>query len=187
MLDINEIRKTDSKVVNEISCKITSIMKGILPADSRQNFVLVYAAYVALINDIDDVEDLLSFIEDNVSEQRALFVKEIARENIEVAIQLSKAFSDRDLLAYMMIFPRESFGRISGEYGTPESLSKLTSKILDIQDGDRIADFGSGVGDFISLISENNSRNSVYGIELNTYSYEISKIRAELFSENIDV
>lgn len=187
MLDLKEIRKTDSRVANEISCKITSIMKGISPADSRQNFVLVYAAYVALINNIDDVDDLLSFIEDNISEQRALFIKEIARESIDVAIQLSKAFSDRDLLAYMMIFPRESYGRISGEYGTPESLSKLTSKILNIKDGDRVADFGSGVGDFITLTSENNSRNSVYGIEINTYSYEISKIRVELFSENIDV
>ncbi len=70
MLDRNEIRKIDAKVVSEISWKIANFMRGMAPADSQLNFVLVYLAYVSLTNEIDDIDDLLFFIEDNISEQR---------------------------------------------------------------------------------------------------------------------
>lgn len=187
MLDRNEIRKIDAKVVSEISWKIASFIKGMAPVDPQLNFVLVYAAYVALTNEIDDIDDLLFIIEDKISEQRAMFVKEIARDNIEIALQLSKAFSEKDLLAYLLVFPREGIGRISGEFGTPESLSKLALKVLDIKENERVADFGSGAGDFITLATEGREKNPFYGIELNTYSYEISKIRAELFADNAEL
>ena len=100
MLDRNEIRKIDAKVVSEISWKIANFMRGMAPADSQLNFVLVYLAYVALTNEIDDIEDLLFFIEDKISEQRAMFAKEIFKQagmNVNVipvttaAYALSKA------------------------------------------------------------------------------------------------
>lgn len=187
MLDRNEIRKIDAKVVSEISWKIAYFMRGMTPADPQLNYVLVYLAYVAMTNEIDNVDDLLSFIEDKISEQRAMFVKEIARDNIEIAIQLSKTYSEKDLLAYLLIFPREGAGKVGGDFGTPESLSKLALRVLDIKENESAADFGSGAGDFITLATEGREKNLFYGIELNTYSYEISKIRAELFSDNTEL
>ncbi|SFQ06924.1 type I restriction enzyme M protein [Butyrivibrio proteoclasticus] len=186
MLDRNEIRKIDAKVVSEISWKIANFMRGMAPADPKQNFVLVYLAFVALTNEIDNIDDLLFFIEDKISEQRAMFAKEVARDSIEIALQLSKTFSEEDLLAYLFVFPREYSGRFGGEYGTPESLSKLAVRVLDIKENERVADFGSGAGDFITLATEGHEINPFYGIELNTYSYEISKIRAELFADNTE-
>lgn len=186
MLNRNEIRKIDAKVVSEISWKIANFMRGMAPADPKQNFVLVYLAFVALTNEIDNIDDLLFFIEDKISEQRAMFAKEVARDSIEIALQLSKTFSEEDLLAYLFVFPREYSGRFGGEYGTPESLSKLAVRVLDIKENERVADFGSGAGDFITLATEGHEINQFYGIELNTYSYEISKIRAELFADNTE-
>lgn len=187
MLDRNEIRKIDAKVVSEISWKIANFMRGMAPADPKQNFILVYLAFVALTNEIDNIDDLLFFIEDKISEQRAMFAKEVARDSIEIALQLSKTFSEEDLLAYLFVFPREYSGRFGGEYGTPESLSKLAVRVLDIKENERVADFGSGAGDFITLATEGCEKNPFYGIELNTYSYEISKIRAELFADNAEL
>ena len=59
MLDRNEIRKIDAKVVSEISWKIANFMRGMAPADPQLNFVLVYLAYVAVTNEIDNIDDLL--------------------------------------------------------------------------------------------------------------------------------
>ncbi len=187
MLDKNDIRKMDAKVVSEISWNIANFVKGMAPADPQLIFVLAYLAYEALTNEIDNIEDLLSYIENNVSEQRAMFVKEIARENIEIAIQLSKSFSERELLAYMLVYPKESVGRVGGEFGTPDSISKLASKILDIKKNESVADFGSGSGDFIIQASYGHEDNQFYGIDLNTYAHEASKIRADIFTNNTEL
>ena len=187
MLDRNEIRKIDTKVANEISWKIINFMRGMVPIDPQMDFVLIYLAYVALTNELDNIDDLLLFIEEKISEQRAMFVKEITKENIEIVIQLSKAFSEKELLSYLFVYPRESVGRFGSEYGTPDSISKLALKILDIKDNERVADFGSGSGDFITKAAERYENNSFYGIELNTYSHEVSKIRAELFADNTEL
>ena len=187
MLNRTELTKIDSKTLSEMNWKIASLMRGMAPADPQLYFVLVYAAVIALQNNIDNEESLLIFLEEKVSEQRAMFVKEIARENINVAFQLSDAFSENDLLAYLLIFPRESAGRLGGEFGTPESLSKLALRILDIHKNEKVADFGSGTGDFIMVATNETSSNSYFGIELNTFSCEMSKIRAELFAENAEI
>ena len=184
MLYRKEIQNIDSKAVSEITSNIVSFIRGRGIVEPQSCFVLVYAAHVALTNNVNNADDLLSFFEKNFSEQRTMFIKEFTRDNIKIAIQISESFSDEDLLAYMFVFPRELAGRASAECGTPESISKLAIKILNIKENEKIADFGSGVGDFITLISKNNEKNNVYGIEINTYSCEISKIRAELFAAN---
>lgn len=184
MLNRKNIGEIDSKVLREID---RSIMQKMTSYNAHSNFALVYVAYVAQENKIDNIEDLLSFVEENVSEQRAMFVKGAAQDNIEVALELSSAFSKNDLLFYMLVFPRELSGRYSGEYGTPESISKLATKVLEIKENEMVADFGSGCGDFITLVSEKYDKNPFYGIEINTHFYEISKIRAELFADNVEV
>ncbi len=187
MLDRYGIGKVDAEVIREISLKISNLTRGMIPANPQQSFVFVYLAYVALTNKIDNNDELLIFIEDEISEQRAVFLKKIAGENIEIAIQLSKAFSEKDLLSYLLVYPRACTGKISVEYGTPESISKLALRILDIKEQERVADFGSGYGDFITLAAEEHEKNSFYGIELNPYSHEISKIRTGLFAENTEL
>lgn len=182
MLNINEIKKIDAGIVTEMVWKIASLIKGMAPLDPQLLFALVYSAYVAEENNIDDPDDLLSHIEYKVSEQRAMFVKELAGEYLDVSLQLAKTYDENHLLGYLYIFPRDNYGKGMNEFGTPESISKLALKILGIKDGDKVADMGSGVGDFLMFASER--KNPFYGIELNTYSYEISKIRTELFADN---
>lgn len=184
MLYRKENQNIDSKSVSEITSNIVGFIRARGIVEPQLCFVLVYAAYVAQTNNVNNADDLLSFFEKKFSEQRTMFIKEFARDNIKIAIQISESFSDEDLLAYMFVYPRELAGRASADCGTPESISKLAMKILNIKENEKIADFGSGVGDFITLISKNTDKNNVYGIEINTYSCEISKIRAELFASN---
>ena len=184
MLNRKNIGEIDSNAFNEITMKLT---RGMTSYNSHSSFALVYAAFVAQENELDNRTDLLSFIEENTSEQRAMFVNEAIQDNIDVVFELSKSFSKNDLLSYMLVFPRELSGRYSGEYGTPESISKLATKVLEINENEEVADFGSGCGDFLTLVSGNYDKNPFYGIELNSHFYEISKIRAELFLDNVEV
>lgn len=184
MLHRKEIQNIDAKAVSDITANITSYIRVMVPAEPRLCFVLVYAAHIALTNDIKDIDVLLSFIREKVSEQRAMFVMDVAQDNIKIALQISKTFSEEDLLTYMLVFPRELSGRTSAECRTPESISKLAIKILNVKEHETVADFGSGVGEFIRLISENYDKNPIYGVEINTFACEISKIRTELFVAN---
>lgn len=187
MLYRKENLNIESKVVGDITYNIISFIRGRSVVEPQLCFVLVYAAHIALTNNVNDADDLLSFIEENVSEQRAMFVKEVARDCIEVSLQLSKMFSDKDFLAYMLVFPRGFAGKLYAESGTPESLSKLANRILDIKENERVADFGSGVGDFITLVSENKENNYFYGNEINSRYCEISRIRTDLFAKHAHV
>lgn len=188
MLSNNKIRKIDDSVVKEISQKTTHLMRGKALAGSHMNFALAYLAYIALKNGIDNGKDLFSFIEENLSEQRVMFVQEVVGNNFESAIQLSEVFSEDELLAYLYAFSGEGFDRhTGGEYGTPESLSKLALGILDIKDHEHVADFGSGAGNFITLASREKEKTPIYGIEINSFSYEISKIRTELFANHVEL
>lgn len=179
------LAKYDPKVVNEISCKISSFLrtKG---GDSYLKYVLTYLAYVIAINKIDSENNLIAFIEENVSEQRAMFVKDVARESIGTAFQIAEHLAEEALLVYLFFYPRDGFFTISGDYGTPDSICKLALRVLDIKEDDIIADFGSGAGDFITLATSLYD-NQFYGIEKNTYAHEISLIRAELFSEGVEI
>ena len=74
MLYRKENLNIESKVVGEITHNIISFIRGRSVVEPQLCFVLVYAAHIALTNNVNDADDLLSFIEENVSEQRAMFV-----------------------------------------------------------------------------------------------------------------
>nr|WP_027872367.1 N-6 DNA methylase [[Eubacterium] cellulosolvens] len=187
MLDKNRMNNQEMLSTELISRKIASQQTSATATDSQQNFVLTYLAYVAATNQIDTVEDLRAFIEENTSEQRQMFVKELVDEHLSIALFLAKECNKDDLINYLYVYPRESSAKSSVDCGTPTSIAKLALKLLDIKEEESVADFGSGAGDFLTLTSETCKQNDLYGIELNTYVHEISKIRNELFVERTQI
>ncbi len=71
--------------------------------------------------------------------------------------------SDRALKWLTLSFLREPKGRIA-EFGTPESVCALASKILDVKNDETVADLCSGRGDFLSQYASPNT----YGFEINS-------------------
>ena len=186
MFKDNSSNKYDLKVVEEISLKLTTSIKRNVHSDLMLKYVLVYLGYIALDNKIDDNDQLNSFIDNNLSKSRSQFIKEIVQENIDVVFELIKLFKKNDLLAYLHEFPTDDTNRSKIEYITPKSLSKLANRILNIYKNDDVADFGSGYGNFLTLAAEQNEYAHFYGIDLDAFPYEISKIRSELFANNIE-
>lgn len=187
MLDRNELRKIDANIITKVNSRIAVLLNGVTPFDPRLGFVLNYGAYIASQNDINSTDELLDYIEKEVSEERALFVNQIAGESLNVSFQLAQEYDTKVLLLYMLIFYKDNSGKRISQYGTPESLSKLALKLLDVQNQETVADFGCGEGDFITVATENLHMSSVYGIEISTLSCEIAKIRSELFTDNAEI
>lgn len=187
MLDRNALRKIDADTIAKVNSRITVLLNGTIPFDHRLGFVLNYGAYIASQSGITRSDELLDYIENEISEERAMFVNQIAGESLSISFQLAKEFDKNVLLLYLHIFYKENPGKSYVEYETPESISKLALKVLDIQKKDSVADFGSGEGSFITTATENYSMKSVYGIDINTYSCEVSRIRSELFADNVEI
>lgn len=189
MLNKNENRRNED-VIWRINETIRNALKYVAHGASRFDtitcFALVYSAYVALLNGIENVDDLLTHIESKVSEQRALFVKSIGVGKLEIVFHLTRKFSANDFRDYMRARPQcDDWTSESG--GTPESISKLALRMLDVKPGESVADFGSGFGDFLTLAAGQVKGSPLYGVEVNTVVSEISTIRTELFSDNATI
>ena len=181
-MDRKEIRNVDTSVIEKINWKIASTMKGMAPFDPVLSFALNYASYLISLHKFKNAGEFWTYLEKEMSDERTLFIKQIVGENLQVAFELAVAFDTKAFLCYMLVFSREGVGKNTGESGTPESISKLALEILKIKDTDSVADFGCGVADFIIAATENNDMATLYGIDINTYSCEIAKIRTELFA-----
>ena len=183
-----EIKKTSASELNKLAVAVYPTLRRLLTPGTdlppQSCFALVYAAYMAALNNVDNTKDLLSLITTKASERRAIFVKSLAGENLHLAFQLAKEHTADELRAYLYVCPRiDKYG----ECGSPESVSKLALKILGAKPGETIADFGSGLGDFLQLAAERYGKNPLYGIEINPPTNEISAIRLELISNNAEI
>ncbi|WP_462134314.1 N-6 DNA methylase [Slackia piriformis] len=63
---------------------------------------------------------------------------------------------------------------------TPRSVAELAVKVLDIADGNSVADFGTGTGSFLVRASREADCELVYGCDVNSTSVAIAKMRAEV-------
>ena len=70
---------------------------------------------------------------------------------------------------------------------TPRSVTELAVKVLDIVEGNRVADFGTGTGSFLVRASKEADCELVYGCDVNLTSVAIAKMRAEAIGPNATV
>ena len=71
--------------------------------------------------------------------------------------------------------------------GTPTQLSKLAYEILEITDGESVADYCTGQGSFIIEALNNNKDVSFYGNEINLERASVALMRADILGMNINI
>ena len=72
----------------------------------------------------------------------------------------------------------------SGEFGTPSCVNKLALAILDVQQGEHVADLGCGYGNFLVELAEVCEDAALYGIDVNSAAACIAQIRMDLIGGN---
>lgn len=77
-----------------------------------------------------------------------------------------------------------SIGRFSGDTSTPDSIVKLVRAILNVKDGDRVADICCGNGNFLTKSYEIAPRAEYVGYEINISNAAILAMRADVLGVN---
>ena len=122
------------------------------------------------LNAIKD-RDIQCFISENISRDIWDAVKDVCFG------------TPTEILEVIPFLPEEYSGRF-GEYSTPKTIGTLAKHLLEINEGERVADFCCGKGNFLLDTYIDNPNNKYYGEELNTNAIYISKIKFDLLEGN---
>lgn len=180
--------KTNIKEISKD--KYDEINSSILARGASNSKEVFSAAYLGLMcseEGISNVVDLENYIS-NLSDNRKMFLKHMVRD-FSLPISIAETHDKDTLISFLSSYFEKSDMYLGKNdlISTPYGLAKLSNKILDIQDSDKVADFGCGVGTFFMYTDEKNENTPYYGIEIETFSKEIAAIRCELFLENAEI
>lgn len=186
MYDINKLMKIEESKIKDISLYLSSLSSQLKNGYYTFPYAAAYTSLLYIKNNMVDIDELEKYVENNLSETRRLFIEENLMRDYRFVSDFSARFSELELAAFILRF--EGYGGLkSGEFRTPESVSKLALRILQIKDNETVADFGSGIGCFLCQALMENRQAKLYGVDLNTTSIELSKIITEIISENIEL
>lgn len=184
MLHLDSTRKIPEKRMKELVYSINALNRDKIPCTVANTFAAVYACYLFSNSKSTSIHELEEYIETYLPDNRKLFIKENLQGEYAFIPEIVSQFSDDEFLTYMTSLPViENKGDSVNQ--TPESISKLATRILDIEKGDKVADFGSGYGTFLMHVARENNDIDCYGVEINTSAIEIARIRAELAKARI--
>ena len=184
-ISLNELREQELPNIDKVSFDIASRAKGIVAMTPNNIFGIAYLSYLVADNGIENVKELMEYVESELPLEQSLFIKDCVGDSWSVAIDLGYSYTTETLVATLLWMPLSS-GRFGAECETPESVAKLATRILDIKE-EKVADFCSGMGNFLLEAIDYAPESNFYGVEINTHSKEISNIRLQLISENIKI
>lgn len=184
-INIEELKKTEFENVDAVCWEISNRIKDSGYTSLINVLSVCYAAYLSNKNKITEKEMLIEYLKNNLIEQQFLFIKENVGTLWSLVIEVAREYKSDTLLA-VVLFMKTSTGRFGAENETPESIVKLAQKILK-PSKESVADFCSGIGSFLSNSILEDSSSEYWGMEINTYSKEISSIRLSLMSDQVNI
>ncbi len=106
---------------------------------------------------------------------------------LELALLLRERLSQEELRNLVVGHAEERFfDKASLQYGTPDSICNLAYAVLGIKDGDRVADFGCGRGNFLIGAADKASSLYLYGIDINIEAVALTSIKLDLLADKWD-
>lgn len=164
-------------------------------AELEEGNAINFAAYIALIMSEADLDDdtgaeLSHAIRLRMrnAEVAEYLIDNLDRGWLKLALLLREHFNKDELCDLIMRYDGGRFlGKAAGQYGTPDSICNLAYAVLDIEDGDRVADFGCGRGDFLTGATSKASGLHLYGIDNNREVAVLASVRLDLLADNWDI
>lgn len=184
-MTLKELKDQELENVEKICFDIESRLKGTSEIKSKNVFATVYLAYLVADNELQNTKELSNYIENQLSFEQSLFLKECIGNLWSVAIEIAHDYTVENLLATILWMPISN-RRSEPNSETPESIVNLATRILNINN-EKVADFCCGVGNFLINAIEQDKNSKYYGIEINTHYKEISNIRLNLISDYTEI
>ena len=108
----------------------------------------------------------------------------VANVDVDRFLAMTNRVSLDDLRAYLLAGPVTD-SPMSGESSTPNGIVALALSILDVREGDKVVDFGSGVGGFLEHAAKAAAGTRLVGIELNPNYVAIARMRAKVSGSGV--
>ena len=186
VLNNQEINRKAEQAIYEIS-------DCLRPIRTNNNYRVALAAYI--LHKISLYNNPLAF-----SYQELLRIDFGLGDDSAIAIAEAFAESEWNLLSALLVkYSSETFAaaaykcdinhglRSDGMETTPDSIIRLSQKILAIKPGEKVADICCGYGTFLSESSLVEPSAEYYGYEINPNSKLIATIRTRLVNEEINI
>lgn len=146
-----------------------------------------YALWLGREKNEVDIEDLPAFLKKaEKDEDIRFFVQNAMSDHWDKYRPYITTF-DKELLRQEILeaVPRDS--RAGFIAHTPEGILELVTRILEISPDDHVADFGSGIGEFLCYACRRVPQAHYWGNDIATQVIAISKIRAKMLGGNISL
>lgn len=183
----NQIREENKLLVNnstsaEAVWRVTDAMRGIIahPTD-EQAYLCAYLASVIKSSDAP-------YTSPSAALGDAAGDDPLIRKSLEAVLSsvrgerflstVEKVSTD-DLNAYLLAGPAMDYP-LSSECSTPQGVASLVFEILNVRPGDRIVDFGSGIGTFLELAARACDGTQLIGVEHNSNCVAAARVRAKI-------
>ena len=131
-ISVKELKEKEGSKVEEISWNISNRMRELGNTSVYGGFCLSYVAYLSLKNKINDVYQLVEYVELTFSPERVSFIKGNVENLWNVAIEIGEAYSEETLLAVVLWWPLQG-NKFMGECETPQSVVSWQMRYFKFQ------------------------------------------------------
>ncbi len=184
-LDFKILRATDLKEVENTGLAIGNIIRERKSTSPEGIFAFAYSAYLANKENCSNADDIRKTLRNNLANEEQYFIEENIDKEFDLVFAISDKLSTDKLLKYIIYSPASMDYR-NMSFGTPDSIVDLAVKILNIENEDKVADFGCGNGNFL-VRAILNSDASYYGNDINTTAKAMAKMKTSLLSNNANI
>ena len=160
-------------------------------AINQQNFKT--KNFVSLIkNENYDEEFLLLSNREKINKNENFVISELEKisyslENLDGILQLINNRDNKVILDFFKV-NTETIYRGGRELEcTPLNVNIVVNNILNINQNDRIMDVGSGLGDYLISVYNNDNQIELNGIEINQYAYNMSQLRFTALHKDVNL
>lgn len=171
----------------EAAWRAADVMRGVVASPSNEDaYSCAYLAYF-----IKSGEKSYASLSEAAAVAAAddLIVQEaidsaVANVDDEKFLAAANRVSLDDLRTYLLAGPVTD-GPVSGESTTPDGIVALAQSILDVREGDKVVDFGSGVGGFLEHAAKATAGARLVGVELNRAHVAAARMRAKVSGSGV--
>ncbi len=161
-------------------------LKGICSVENMYNKAIAVALVVYEFKKADEVMassfgELINGIQDEAI--KTFILAEIDESYYGIIEQISVC--NLEDIKNFLLYPEIMFAKNNAEIITPKSIIDIALKVLQISDGEKVMDVGSGIGSFNVEAYLKNPNAKYSGIELNSEAHAVSIIKNKILEADI--
>lgn len=178
MLNKNDLEGLRSADITRVVYAINTAFRGFPYSDAS-----VFAAAYVLMRSLEDYQISIDSMDYYLktakeSETRDLFIRQALEGRWDSIRELKYKFTADEFKA-MLLFYNGNVGK-GGDITTPDGVSRLAARLMNVKPGMKVLDIGTGTGGFIRECSAVEPSASYVGLEINAELAVVAEIRCEI-------